>query len=155
MTELMNGGELFDRITRKNVYTEVRPTHPPTHPPTELMNGGELFNRITRKNVYTEIRPSSHPPTHPPTQTKQAAAHPNRLPSPLATHLPFTNSSASKPSSSLLPTHPPTLQKEARDLFKVLVSTVEYLHSMDVVHRDLKPENLLLKGRWVGRWVGG
>ncbi|EKU21977.1 calcium-dependent protein [Nannochloropsis gaditana CCMP526] len=35
-------------------------------------------------------------------------------------------------------------EKEARDLFKVLVSAIEYMHSMDVVHRDLKPENLLL-----------
>jgi len=36
-------------------------------------------------------------------------------------------------------------------LFKVLVSTISYLHAMDVVHRDLKPENLLLTGREGGR----
>jgi hypothetical protein len=41
-------------------------------------------------------------------------------------------------------------EKEARDLFKVLVSAIEYMHSMDVVHRDLKPENLLLAGEGTG-----
>lgn len=36
-------------------------------------------------------------------------------------------------------------EKEARDLVKILLSALQYLHSLDIVHRDLKPENLLLK----------
>jgi len=35
-------------------------------------------------------------------------------------------------------------EKEARDLVRVLLSTLSYLHSHNVAHRDLKPENLLL-----------
>mmetsp|Transcript_9060 Transcript_9060/g.13531 ORF Transcript_9060/g.13531 Transcript_9060/m.13531 type:complete len:337 (-) Transcript_9060:288-1298(-) len=35
-------------------------------------------------------------------------------------------------------------EKEARDLVRILLSAVSYLHEMDIVHRDLKPENLLL-----------
>lgn len=35
-------------------------------------------------------------------------------------------------------------EKECRDLIKVLLSTLEYMHTNNVVHRDLKPENLLL-----------
>lgn len=35
-------------------------------------------------------------------------------------------------------------EKEARDLSKVFLTTLKYLHASGVVHRDLKPENLLL-----------
>jgi len=35
-------------------------------------------------------------------------------------------------------------EKEARDLVKILLSTVKYMHENSIVHRDLKPENLLL-----------
>ena len=35
-------------------------------------------------------------------------------------------------------------EKECRDLVKVLLTTLEYMHGNNVVHRDLKPENLLL-----------
>eukprot|EP00612_Vaucheria_litorea_P001493 CAMPEP_0171455420 /NCGR_PEP_ID=MMETSP0945-20130129/2321_1 /TAXON_ID=109269 /ORGANISM="Vaucheria litorea, Strain CCMP2940" /LENGTH=346 /DNA_ID=CAMNT_0011980655 /DNA_START=139 /DNA_END=1179 /DNA_ORIENTATION=- len=35
-------------------------------------------------------------------------------------------------------------EKEARDLCKVLLEAVKYLHDKDIVHRDLKPENLLM-----------
>lgn len=35
-------------------------------------------------------------------------------------------------------------EKEARDLIKLLLETMAYLHEHGVVHRDLKPENLLL-----------
>ena len=35
-------------------------------------------------------------------------------------------------------------EKECRDLIKVLLTTLEYMHTNNVVHRDLKPENLLL-----------
>jgi len=38
-------------------------------------------------------------------------------------------------------------EKDARDLVKVLLKAVEYMHSMGVAHRDLKPQNLLLKVR--------
>lgn len=35
-------------------------------------------------------------------------------------------------------------EQEARDLVKIFLETMEYMHSSNVVHRDLKPENLLL-----------
>ena len=35
-------------------------------------------------------------------------------------------------------------EKEARDLVKLFLETMAYMHDSDVVHRDLKPENLLL-----------
>ena len=35
-------------------------------------------------------------------------------------------------------------EKEARDLVKVFLETIMYIHDAGVVHRDLKPENLLL-----------
>ena len=35
-------------------------------------------------------------------------------------------------------------EKEARDLFKIFLETLAYMHSEGIVHRDLKPENLLL-----------
>lgn len=35
-------------------------------------------------------------------------------------------------------------EKEARDLVKLFLETMAYMHESDVVHRDLKPENLLL-----------
>merc|ERR1711916_4161 len=55
---------------------------------TELVQGGELFDRIVTKMHYTEL--------------------------------------------------------EARDLIKIFISTMHYMHSSDICHRDLKPENLLL-----------
>ncbi len=35
-------------------------------------------------------------------------------------------------------------EAEARDLVKMFLETMAYMHENDVVHRDLKPENLLL-----------
>lgn len=36
-------------------------------------------------------------------------------------------------------------EKEARDLIRILLDALAYLHQRNIVHRDLKPENLLLK----------
>lgn len=35
-------------------------------------------------------------------------------------------------------------EREARDLVRVFLTSIAYIHSQGVVHRDLKPENLLL-----------
>ena len=35
-------------------------------------------------------------------------------------------------------------EQEARDLVKLFLETMSYMHGQNVVHRDLKPENLLL-----------
>jgi len=37
-------------------------------------------------------------------------------------------------------------EKEASATVKKILSSVDYLHSVNIAHRDLKPENLLLKG---------
>ena len=38
-------------------------------------------------------------------------------------------------------------EKEARDLVKILLEAINYMHERNIVHRDLKPENLLLQNR--------
>jgi calcium/calmodulin-dependent protein kinase I len=38
-------------------------------------------------------------------------------------------------------------EREARDLVKILLESIQYMHDADVVHRDLKPENLLLTSK--------
>lgn len=38
-------------------------------------------------------------------------------------------------------------EKEARDLVKILLDAICYMHDRNIVHRDLKPENLLLQNR--------
>jgi serine/threonine protein kinase len=38
-------------------------------------------------------------------------------------------------------------ERNARDLVKIFLDTVSYMHDANVVHRDLKPENLLLSSR--------
>jgi serine/threonine protein kinase len=40
-------------------------------------------------------------------------------------------------------------EKDARDLAKILLEAVDYMHSSGVAHRDLKPQNLLLQVRCV------
>jgi calcium/calmodulin-dependent protein kinase I len=38
-------------------------------------------------------------------------------------------------------------EKEARDLVKILLQALKYLHDRSIVHRDLKPENLLMTNK--------
>lgn len=38
-------------------------------------------------------------------------------------------------------------EAEARDLIRILLSTLAFLHNKSIAHRDLKPENLLLKSK--------
>lgn len=38
-------------------------------------------------------------------------------------------------------------EKEARDLCRILLDAVKYIHDLGIVHRDLKPENLLLTSK--------
>jgi calcium/calmodulin-dependent protein kinase I len=38
-------------------------------------------------------------------------------------------------------------EKEARDLVKILLSAIKFIHDRNIVHRDLKPENLLLTSK--------
>lgn len=38
-------------------------------------------------------------------------------------------------------------EAEARDLIRILLQTLAFLHNKSIAHRDLKPENLLLKSR--------
>lgn len=38
-------------------------------------------------------------------------------------------------------------EAEARDLIKILLNTLAFLHNKSIAHRDLKPENLLLKSK--------
>jgi len=38
-------------------------------------------------------------------------------------------------------------EKDARDLVKMLLKAVKFMHDQGVAHRDLKPQNLLLKVR--------
>ena len=40
-----------------------------------------------------------------------------------------------------------TICRDARDIIKVIVSSVDYLHDLGIVHRDLKPENLLYRSK--------
>lgn len=35
-------------------------------------------------------------------------------------------------------------EEEARNLSRILLGAIKYLHNMDVVHRDIKAENVLL-----------
>ena len=39
-------------------------------------------------------------------------------------------------------------EKEARDLTRILLDALAYLHHKGIAHRDLKPENLLLKSNF-------
>ncbi|GAB9473200.1 Camk protein kinase [Globisporangium polare] len=38
-------------------------------------------------------------------------------------------------------------EREARELVKILLTTIQFCHDADIVHRDLKPENLLLTNK--------
>jgi serine/threonine protein kinase len=39
-------------------------------------------------------------------------------------------------------------ERDARQLSKTLLQTLNDMHALKICHRDLKPENLLLKGQW-------
>lgn len=39
-------------------------------------------------------------------------------------------------------------ERDARQLSKTLLQTLNDMHKLKICHRDLKPENLLLKGQW-------
>lgn len=38
-------------------------------------------------------------------------------------------------------------EKDARDLAKILLEAVEYMHKSGIVHRDIKPQNILLESK--------
>jgi serine/threonine protein kinase len=38
-------------------------------------------------------------------------------------------------------------EKDARDLFMVLLESVEYMHKMGIAHRDIKPQNIFLESK--------
>ena len=45
-----------------------------------------------------------------------------------------------------LENHGPRSEREARAMFRQLISAVQYCHQKGIVHRDLKPDNILIDG---------